>query len=158
MRNPLNMMRIRGVSNGNNPGHNVFGMVRKQNGAPKPHQGWDLEAPYGTPAYAIAQGKIVATPNGGAYGIQVILAFAWHGQALYAQYAHLCVAWVVPGQEVQEGDVLGLTGHSGNASGLPAAEHHLHFEVRTVVHPGPGLPHHRDPGSVLGFETLRSWR
>ena len=47
-----NMIRGQKVSN-------TFGMVRTYaNGTPKPHQGWDFAAAVGTPAYAIADGKI----------------------------------------------------------------------------------------------------
>jgi murein DD-endopeptidase MepM/ murein hydrolase activator NlpD len=157
MRNPLNVMRIRGTSNNNSPTHNVFGMVRKYpNGTPKPHQGWDLEAPLGTPIYAIAQGKVISVANEGAYGRQIVLAFAHGGQTRYAFYAHLGVALVTQGQEVTEGTMLGTTGESGNAAGLPVAERHLHFEIRTIPQPGLGLGGRVDPGTVLGFGTLSS--
>jgi murein DD-endopeptidase MepM/ murein hydrolase activator NlpD len=157
MRSPLVQMRLRGVSSGKHPTHNSFGMVRKYaNGTPKPHQGWDLEAASGTPVYAIARGKVHAVLNGGAYGRQVILAFAHAGKTHYAHYAHLSSTAVTVGQEVLEGEVLGRTGASGNASSLSASEHHLHFEIRTIPNPGLGLAGRVDPGTVLGFGVYSS--
>ena len=67
MRPPLNIMRIRH----DHPKH-TFGMVR--HGGRRPHQGWDLTAPVGTPVYAITDGVIKeTTANVGYYGRQVIL-------------------------------------------------------------------------------------
>ncbi len=40
-------------------------------------------------------------------------------------YAHLAEALVVPGQEINMGDVIGIEGKTGNATGI-----HLHYEVR----------------------------
>jgi murein DD-endopeptidase MepM/ murein hydrolase activator NlpD len=155
MRNPLQVMRIRGSGGGSNPAHNVFGWVRTYpNGTPKPHQGWDLQATVGTPAFAIAQGKVLSVLNHGDYGLQVILAFAHSGGTKFAHYAHLATVSVTPGQDVTEGTQIGTTGASGNAANLPVAERHLHFEIRTVAHPGVGLAGRDDPGNVLGFSTL----
>jgi murein DD-endopeptidase MepM/ murein hydrolase activator NlpD len=43
---------------------NTFGMVRNYaNGTPKPHQGWDFSAAVGTPAFAIADGKVIFVHN-----------------------------------------------------------------------------------------------
>jgi murein DD-endopeptidase MepM/ murein hydrolase activator NlpD len=55
MRYPLDHMKIRPLQFGAyKPLTNTFGMVRKE---PTPHQGWDLEAATGTPAYTVADGE-----------------------------------------------------------------------------------------------------
>lgn len=151
MRNPMIQMRLRGTVTSNRPMNNSFGIVRNQN--TQAHQGWDLEAPVGTPIYAIAQGKVHSTPNGGAYGRQVILAFSHRGKLHYAHYAHLSTVTVTAGQEVLEGTQLGTTGATGNAANLPVDERHLHFEIRLTPTPGLGLGNRVDPGSVLGFSV-----
>ncbi len=49
------------------------------------------------------------------------------------------------GSTIQEGDVIGQTGATGNASKIRANEAHLHFETRTRPHPGRGLDFREDP-------------
>jgi murein DD-endopeptidase MepM/ murein hydrolase activator NlpD len=130
----------------------TYGMVR--DGGQRPHQGWDLEAPVGTPVYAIEEGKVVDVRPQGAYGKELTLEFTHNGQKRYAFYAHLSAVFPMEGDEVREGELIGFTGKTGNASNLPADEEHLHFEIRTRPHTGKGLGGHLDPGSVLGFGTL----
>lgn len=115
----------------------TFGMVRKYaDGRPKPHQGHDYYAVPGTPCYAVADGKVVGLGNGGDYGVTLTLDI---GGGRWAFYAHLQAVTVGMGEVVGEGQQVGLTGKSGNAEGLAAADMHLHFEARTVKAPGLGL-------------------
>lgn len=119
---------------------NTYGMVRKwPNGNPKPHQGWDLQAVVGVHAMAIADGEIVFVRHQGDYGLQVCMRFTFNGKTRYAFYAHLSQRLVSAGDAVQIGDPIARCGKSGNASGLPAREDHLHFEIRTIQNPGGGL-------------------
>lgn len=147
MGQPLKSMRIR-----QDRPSNTFGMVRNQGS--KPHQGWDLAAPIGTPIYAIGDGVIEDVSQGGDYGLTMTLRFTRNGRRLYAFYAHLSLASRGKGDKVSEGDVIALTGNSGNASNLPASENHLHFELRTAPYLGKGLAGRVDPGSLLGFGVL----
>jgi len=149
MGQPLKSMRIRQDSL-----KNTFGMVRNQ--GTKPHQGWDLAAPIGTPVYAIGDGVIEDVSQGGDYGLTMTLRFTRNGRRLYAFYAHLSLASRAKGDKVSEGDLIALTGNSGNASNFPASEDHLHFELRTVPYLGKGseLAGRVDPGSLLGFGVL----
>ncbi|RMH02475.1 MAG: M23 family metallopeptidase, partial [Chloroflexi bacterium] len=48
-----------------------------------------------------------------------------HGNGYETFYAHLSDIYVVPGQIVYQGDVIGATGNTGNSSGP-----HIHFEIR----------------------------
>lgn len=150
MKNPLDYMEIRrGLPN------NGFGMVR--NGGKRPHQGWDLWAPIGTPIYAVADGLVeFVKTNSGDYGSQICTSFEDPqnpGNLLYAFYAHLSQIYVTAKMWVTEGQLLGLTGKSGNASGFKSIEDmHLHFEIRDAVAPGKGLKNRMDPAKYFGYD------
>lgn len=156
MHDPLKHMEIRrGLPN------NAFGMVR--NNGTRPHQGWDLWAPVGTQIFAVADGVVqFVRTNSGAYGTQICISFqdprnTEQSAELFAFYAHLSQLYVAAGNSVVEGQVIGLTGKSGNASGFTSIEdEHLHFEVRTQVSPGRGLGGRIDPAIIFGYELLTS--
>lgn len=138
--------------------NNAFGMVR--NGGTRPHQGWDLLAPIGTECFAIADGKIETIYKSDAYGDVVELAFEFNGQKRYAAYAHLSAVRVTAGQSVTRGQLIGLSGDSGNAHGLDSSQMHLHFEIRSVSRPGLGLGGRIDPTQLYGtcpLQTAIEW-
>jgi len=102
---------------------------------PSVHRGVDIGVPIGTPVHTMSRGRVrFAGPMSG-YG-QVV----WidHGTDLLTIYAHLSRIDVTPGEEVQDRQVIGLSGRSGSATGP-----HLHFEVRRWGRP-------RDPVPLLG--------
>jgi len=150
MHNPLDYMEIRrGLPN------NGFGMVR--NGGKRPHQGWDLWAPVGTPIFAVAEGIVEFVHlNSGDYGTQICMSFEnpqTPGTLLYAFYAHLSQVFVKAKDWVTEGQLLGLTGKTGNAKGFKSIEdEHLHFEIRDISAPGTGLKHRMDPAKFFGYD------
>jgi murein DD-endopeptidase MepM/ murein hydrolase activator NlpD len=74
---------------------------------------------------------------------------------LYAFYAHLSMAFVTKGQALLEGNIVGATGNTGNATNTPP---HLHFEIRTQpkLPKGSGRKGRLDPGEVLGYEHYTS--
>lgn len=136
--------------------NHTFGMVRRNaDGSRRPHQGWDFEAEAGTPCFAIADGKIAKVRNKGAYGQQVILCFKhdYDGDGepdlLYAFYAHLSRIDVVEGQMIKEGQQIGLTGNTGNATSMKGKDQHLHFEIRTIPLPGRGLTGRYSPLAIF---------
>lgn len=91
--------------------------------SPRGHAGLDIAAPFGAPVAAAASGRVlVATRDGGPYGVQVILD---HGGGLRTVYGHLSRLDVEPGMYVERGAVIGLVGSTGYSTGP-----HLHFEVR----------------------------
>ena len=57
------------------------------------------------------------------------------------------------GQEVKAFDTIALTGATGTGS---ASAPHLHFEIRTIAAPSPGLglAGRVDPGTILGCQYL----
>jgi murein DD-endopeptidase MepM/ murein hydrolase activator NlpD len=95
------------------------------------HTGIDIDAPYGTPVRAAAEGDVTGAPMGTGYGREVELD---HGHDVLTVYGHLSAIAVVPGQHVTRGQVIGYVGQSGRATGP-----HLHYEVR--VHNVPVNPH-----------------
>lgn len=126
-----------------------FGMTR--NGALRAHSGLDLDAPPGTPIFAIADGVIDLARYGDTMlGTDILLTFrptppmltylARMGQfdedgVLFAHYGHLSAVFVAQGQRVKAGTMIGRTGTSGNAD---QKYPHLHFEIRKIRLPGIG--------------------
>lgn len=93
------------------------------------HTGADHAAPIGSLAIAVTRGTVIhagyGAPWGSAYGRIVIIRTAG-GRYDYG-YAHLSDELVDVGDQVVPGQVIGLTGDTGNVTGP-----HLHFEVRTA--------------------------
>lgn len=101
------------------------------NGEGKFHSGIDIDAPYGSPVRASADGDVSGAAMGAGYGREVVLN---HGHDVITVYGHLSAIAVVTGQHVIRGQVIGYVGQSGRATGP-----HLHYEVR--VHNVPVNPH-----------------
>ncbi len=107
----------------------VYGSQRILNGTPKnPHYGVDVAAKTGTPIAAPAAG-IISLAEADLYltGGTVILD---HGHGLSSVFVHLSRLDVKVGQRIEQGEILGLVGATGRASGP-----HLHwgmnwFDVR----------------------------
>jgi murein DD-endopeptidase MepM/ murein hydrolase activator NlpD len=127
----------------------------RSNGTRFQHQGWDLLAAPGTPAYSIAYGVVTWSKVDEKYGLQLLIQFRFYtGETLYAFYAHLDAIRVHKGERVKPGEIVALTGDSGNAAGLSADAKHLHFELRTRPDQWGlfGLTGRDDPARVLGFD------
>ncbi|MEO6455522.1 MAG: M23 family metallopeptidase [Ginsengibacter sp.] len=101
--------------------------VGRDNGERK-HEGIDIFAPFRSPAVAAAKG-VVTRVNENVLGGKVI--FMRPEKADYnLYYAHLDSQLVSEGQHVNTGDVLGLTGNTGNAKFTAS---HLHFGIYTFT-------------------------
>jgi murein DD-endopeptidase MepM/ murein hydrolase activator NlpD len=86
------------------------------------HPGIDIGVPAGTPIRAADSGRVIlAGPNGG-YGNYTCIQ---HTASLSSCYAHQSAIQVSVGQNVSQGQVIGLVGCTGLCFG-----DHLHFEVR----------------------------
>ncbi|BCX13109.1 MAG: peptidase [Thermosynechococcus sp.] len=93
------------------------------------HSGTDLGAPEGTPVLAVFEGRVIESDWRGGYGLTVILQ---HPPAQHQTlYAHLSQRFVHPGQWVKQGEIIGLVGSTGNATGP-----HLHFEIQAMTAQG----------------------
>lgn len=95
------------------------------------HNGVDLAAPVGTPIYAAASGKVIASMVNGAwnggYGNYVIIS---HSNGMQTMYAHNLTNYVKVGDTVKKGDLIAKIGMTGKTTGP-----HVHFEVRGGVNP-----------------------
>ena len=86
------------------------------------HTGMDIAASRGTVIRAAASGTVVkAVRQYYAYGIHVKIS---HGNGIYTLYAHMSQLAVSYGDYVQQGQIIGYVGMTGNASG-----NHCHFEI-----------------------------
>jgi murein DD-endopeptidase MepM/ murein hydrolase activator NlpD len=90
-------------------------------GEPAFHGGLDISTEKGQPVYATANGTVRSAEFAGAYGKMVIVD---HGFGLTTRYAHLHAFTVEAGDLVRRGDVVGLAGSTGRATG-----DHVHYEV-----------------------------
>ena len=91
------------------------------------HEGIDIMAPEGTPVLAATDGTLVRFFDSERGGVTVYQFDARERYVFY--YAHLSArADVREGQSVQQGDVIGFVGQTGNAP-VP----HLHFEIQRLT-------------------------
>lgn len=87
------------------------------------HKGTDFPAPEGTEIVAVASGEVVSvlkTNQSGGYGNAVKIK---HANGLITHYAHNNSIQATVGQIVNQGDVIALSGNTGNSTGP-----HLHLE------------------------------
>lgn len=100
------------------------------------HTGIDIPAEIGVPVLAAGSGRVVWAGYGlftgsedlaDPYGLAVAIRhdFGYQQEYLFTVYGHLSRVDVARGQQVQAGEVIGLTGETGKVTGP-----HLHFEVR----------------------------
>jgi murein DD-endopeptidase MepM/ murein hydrolase activator NlpD len=101
----------------------VYGSQRIFNGeAQRPHWGLDFRVPTGTPVAAMNHGTVLLARFMYFEGNCVVID---HGQGLLTLYFHLSEFKVKEGDEVKRGQVIGLSGGTGRATGP-----HLHVAVR----------------------------
>jgi len=87
------------------------------------HFGIDIAGRLGNPIYAADSGVVTyAGWNDYGYGEMIVID---HGSGWQTLYAHLSQVNVTCGQEVYQGDIIGLMGSTGQSTGP-----HLHFELR----------------------------
>lgn len=100
-----------------------FGARRFFNNQPRsPHTGADYSADAGTPILAVGAGTVALTGDFFFPGKSV---FIDHGDGLISMYFHLSGRAVEQGDVVERGEIIGLVGQSGRATGP-----HLHVGVR----------------------------
>ncbi|HEY4743344.1 MAG TPA: M23 family metallopeptidase [Desulfuromonadaceae bacterium] len=108
-----------------------FGARRSINGKPPTrHYGVDLRCASGDPVRATQDGTVALT---GDYYLNGRVVVINHGDLLSSSYNHLSAIRVTTGQPVRRGDVIGLCGATGRATGP-----HLHFGIsigQTPVNP-----------------------
>jgi murein DD-endopeptidase MepM/ murein hydrolase activator NlpD len=90
-------------------------------GEPGYHQGLDISSEKGQPVQVTADGRVESAQYSGDYGNLVVVK---HDFGLTTRYGHLSGFKVKPGDIVKRGDVIGLVGATGRATGS-----HLHYEI-----------------------------
>lgn len=106
----------------------------------KHHEGVDLKAYY-EPVFAFGDGWVARTGWDKSSGKYIVLG---HGDGkLESTYAHLGAIWVRPGEAVESGQIIAISGNSGRSTAP-----HLHFGLQWN---GESL----DPGPVLEVLVAR---
>jgi hypothetical protein len=106
------------------------------------HEGLDIRPVYrdadGEPldsVRAIDDGSVVyvnTVPTASSYGKYVVVEHWWSGTPFYSLYAHLKGVNVRAGQEVRQGQRLGMLGYTGR--GIDRRRAHVHFEINMLLH------------------------
>lgn len=86
------------------------------------HAGIDIANGMGTPIRAAKAGTVILAGWNGGYGNCVVID---HGGGFSTLYAHQARLRVTEGQRVNQGDLIGDMGSTGNSTGS-----HVHFETR----------------------------
>lgn len=86
------------------------------------HEGNDYGCPYASPIWASCGGTVTYSGwNNGGYGNMVVID---HGNGLSTRYAHMCQVGCYVGQKVEQFEVIGYAGNTGDSFGV-----HCHFEI-----------------------------
>ena len=113
------------------------------------HEGIDWSCCSGTPIHAMASGRVSRlvsgetaggfnVPDSKAYGNQVRIRTGSGTTGFELTYAHLADVYVCLGQEVVQGQLLGLSGHTGRGT---ARHLHVHLKPFGEIAPTPDNPH-----------------
>ena len=104
----------------------VRGIVTREQfggtGNAESHPGLDVAVPMLSPIRVSGGGEVLETGDDAEYGRFVLVG---HPEGYESLYGHAQRILVRPGDSVQAGQVVGLSGSTGNSTGP-----HLHFEVR----------------------------
>jgi murein DD-endopeptidase MepM/ murein hydrolase activator NlpD len=101
---------------------------------PEFHRGLDLEADYGTPVHAAADGVVGSAGWDGGFGNKIDVD---HENGYHTWYAHLSRFAVTAGAHVRKGEIIGFVGATGEATGP-----HLHYQIMLggqAIDPAPYL-------------------
>jgi len=114
------------------------------------HKGTDIgRVGYNSQIYAAKAGTVIVSAYSKSYGNYVVIS---HGSGNTTLYAHMSSRKVKEGAVVKQGDVIGITGSTGNSTGP-----HLHFEITENGERINPLSHGKQPckGYLSGY-TLSS--
>jgi murein DD-endopeptidase MepM/ murein hydrolase activator NlpD len=114
LKSPLKFARVSSKFTGARM-HPILKIVR-------PHLGVDYAAPVGTPVVAVGSGTVTAAGSGGAGGNMVTLRHSGNYESLYLHLSRIAVR---RGARVEQGELIGLVGATGMATGP-----HLDFRVK----------------------------
>lgn len=97
------------------------------------YNGVDLSSGCREPVFASAAGTVLVAKDSGwnaGYGKYIVLL---HPNDVQTLYGHLLLLNVMPGQDVSQGETIGLEGNTGNVRGATGC--HVHFEIRGARNP-----------------------
>lgn len=100
---------------------NPYGVVNSQYEAGY-HSGLDVVSDGDKTIIAIRAGRVIRSQSYGSWGNYVVVQ---QNDGLYCIYAHLRERYVSYGSQVSEGQMIGVEGATGNATGT-----HLHLELQ----------------------------
>lgn len=108
----------------------IKGAVTQEFGHPDPpyqaaHSGIDIDGGFGAPVTVFMQGKVIKAGDNVLAGCGSHCVIVDHGFGITSIYAHMSAHKVQVGQTIKPGDVIGLEGAEGWATGP-----HLHFEIQ----------------------------
>jgi murein DD-endopeptidase MepM/ murein hydrolase activator NlpD len=99
-----------------------FRQIHPVLGIPQMHWGQDFCVPYGTEVFATGDGTVIESGRtSGGFGNCVVID---HGYGLQSTYGHLSEIRVPKGMNVKRGDLIGLSGSTGQSTGP-----HLHYQI-----------------------------
>lgn len=111
----------------------AYGLQRVLNGKPKnPHRGLDFRASTGTVIEAVAAGRVILAESHYYAGNSLYID---HGNGVISLYFHLSKFNVSQGDMVKRGQIIGLAGRTGRATGP-----HLHLSISAqgqLIDPAP---------------------
>ena len=118
------------------------------------HGGTDFPVPLNTEVYSSCDGEVVSVKYlTTSYGKHIKIKAKVNGDVVYVRYCHLNSINVNEGDLVSAGQLIGLSGSTGNSSGP-----HLHYEVRNSSDQyNPSLnPRLYLPGTSYSYEKNES--
>ena len=122
-------------------------------GGCRTHAGVDIAQSYGTPVYAISDGKVVfaAYANDG-YGNKVIVHHNINGRNYSSLYGHLSSINARVGDIVTKDTVIGRVGSTGRSQG-----YHLHLNICVGLNSCVSRSSTSDPGAYINFPANKVW-
>ncbi len=87
------------------------------------HRGIDFAVRIGTPVMVAGAGEVIIAGWHKLYGYRVMVRHANHYDTMYAHFSRI-VPGIQPGARVEQGQVIGYSGNTGNSTGP-----HCHYEV-----------------------------
>lgn len=100
------------------------------------HDGVDFACKTGTQVYAARKGIVAPSSWGADYGKHIVQRRTYPlGTKNHLVYAHLSKIFVQPGDKIKKGQLIGLSGSTGNSTAP-----HLHFGERNGARWGTSKP------------------
>ncbi|MFH1444725.1 MAG: M23 family metallopeptidase [Candidatus Peregrinibacteria bacterium] len=124
------------------------------------HPAVDIRVPSGTPVRSIASGIVSEVRNVAGFGTTVVIRHPnipdpsnpAQTTVLYSNYAHLSVTFVDPGDIVEKGEQIALSGQTGEVTGP-----HLHFQIDRNDAPWhPYWPFTTEELRAAGYSTTQA--